>query len=180
MAEDDRARPFLTDPELILGLSRHLGTYQVGAAHAALAQLEFAGRVYEMAWRLRGSGLSPIRRVAAIGLEAGIPSRQLIPLEHGIKQHGKAPTVRKAWDAFMKHRELRKRGLVDGFGRLKRRVELHPYIASEDRPRVGDPKGNQRVIVDFERQHHEGAYLGFAQTARLAGLALRVESRNGE
>jgi hypothetical protein len=31
-----------------------------------------------MAWRLRGSGLSPIRRVAAIGLEAGIPSRQLI------------------------------------------------------------------------------------------------------
>lgn len=78
MATDDESRPFLTDAELILGLSRHLGVYAVGAAHASLAQLEFAGRVYEMAWRLRGSGLSPMRRVEAIGLEAGIPKRQLL------------------------------------------------------------------------------------------------------
>jgi hypothetical protein len=75
---EEAPRPFLADAELILGLSRHLGVYAVGSAHAALAQLEFAGRIYEMAWRLRGSGLSPMRRVEAIALEAGIPKRQLL------------------------------------------------------------------------------------------------------
>ena len=75
---DPPTRPVLTDAELLLGVSRHLGTYEVGSAHAALAELEFAGRVYEMAWRLRGSGLSTIRRVLAIGLEAFIPKRQLL------------------------------------------------------------------------------------------------------
>jgi hypothetical protein len=77
MAPEDAGRPFLTDAELILGLARHLGIYTVGRPHAELANLEFAGRVYEMAWRLRGSGLSSIGRVGAIGLEAGIPTRQL-------------------------------------------------------------------------------------------------------
>jgi NAD(P)-dependent dehydrogenase (short-subunit alcohol dehydrogenase family) len=69
---------FLSDAELVLGLSRHLGTYEVGPAHASLAELEFAGRAFEMAWRLRGSGLSTISRVLAIGLEAFIPKRQLL------------------------------------------------------------------------------------------------------
>lgn len=78
MASEDRVRPFLTDAELILGLARHLGIYAVGRPHAELSNLEFAGYVYEMAWRLRGSGLSTIKRVEAIGLEAGIAPRQLL------------------------------------------------------------------------------------------------------
>lgn len=68
----------LEDSELILGLSRHLGAYAASPAKAALAQLEFAGQVFEMAWRLRGSGASPARRVVAIGVEAGIGQRALI------------------------------------------------------------------------------------------------------
>jgi hypothetical protein len=40
MTPDAPGRPFLTDAELILGLSRHLGIYAVGAAHATLAQLD--------------------------------------------------------------------------------------------------------------------------------------------
>jgi hypothetical protein len=75
---DTPTQRFLSDAELLLGVSRHLGTYEVGPAHASLAELEFAGRVYEMAWRLRGSGLSTISRVLAIGLEAFIPKRQLL------------------------------------------------------------------------------------------------------
>jgi hypothetical protein len=67
----------LTDAELILGLSRHLGAYAVGPAKAAFAQLEFAGHVFEMAWRLQGSGLSSGRRVSAIAMEAGIGERML-------------------------------------------------------------------------------------------------------
>lgn len=78
MVQGEERDPFLTDAELILGVSRHLGRYAVGPAHAALGELEFAGRVFEMAWRLRGSGLSPITRVEAIGLEAGTPPRLLL------------------------------------------------------------------------------------------------------
>jgi hypothetical protein len=62
---------------MILGLSRHLGAYAAGSAKAALAQLEFAGHVFEMAWRLRGSGVSSARRVEAIGIEARIGVRPL-------------------------------------------------------------------------------------------------------
>jgi hypothetical protein len=67
----------LADSELMLGVSRHLGAYVASPAKAALAQLEFAGQVLEMAWRLRGSGLSSAERVAAIGIEAWIGMRPL-------------------------------------------------------------------------------------------------------
>lgn len=68
----------LTDSELVLGLARHLGAYAASPAKAALAQLEFAGQVFEMAWRLRGSGLSSAQRVAAIGVEAAVGRRALV------------------------------------------------------------------------------------------------------
>jgi hypothetical protein len=69
--------PFLTDAEIVLGLSRHLGTYAACPPKAALAQLEFAGHVLEIAWRLRGSGLSSAERARAIAIEAGVATRAL-------------------------------------------------------------------------------------------------------
>jgi hypothetical protein len=63
---------FLTDAELLLGLSRHLKVYQQGPERAALEQLEMAGQVLDFAFRLRGSTSSPAERVAAIGLEIGL------------------------------------------------------------------------------------------------------------
>ena len=57
---------------LLLGLHRHLSAYSASPATAALGSLEFAGRVYEMAWRLRGSGVSSIKRAHAISIEAEI------------------------------------------------------------------------------------------------------------
>ncbi len=66
----------LEDAVLVLGLWRHLSAYQVSAHRAALGDLEHVGKVYEMAWRLRGSGLSSAERVRAIGIEA-----KLAPLE---------------------------------------------------------------------------------------------------
>jgi hypothetical protein len=67
----------LSDAELVLGVSRHLSAFVTGPARAALAQIEYAGQMFEMAWRLRGSGLSSARRVTAIGIEAGIGQRNL-------------------------------------------------------------------------------------------------------
>lgn len=67
----------LTDAELLLGLSRHLRVYQMGPERAALDQLEFAGQVLDLAFRLRGSTSSPAPRVAAIGLEMGLGTRHL-------------------------------------------------------------------------------------------------------
>ena len=68
----------LDDAELLLGMSRHLGAYGVSSAHAALDSVQFAGQVYEMAWRLRNSGLSSAGRVAAIATEAAIGRRVLL------------------------------------------------------------------------------------------------------
>lgn len=62
----------MRDAELLLGLWRHLSTYQVSSATAALGALETAGKIYEMAWRLRSSGVSSSRRVGAIAVEAKI------------------------------------------------------------------------------------------------------------
>lgn len=62
----------MNDAELLLGLWRHLSTYQASPATAALGSLEAAGKIYEMAWRLRSSGVSSIRRVHAISVEAKI------------------------------------------------------------------------------------------------------------
>jgi hypothetical protein len=67
----------LADAELLLGMWRHLSTFAVNPATAQLDSLAFAGRVYEMAWRLRGSGVSSPQRVDAIAMEAAIRPREL-------------------------------------------------------------------------------------------------------
>ena len=68
----------LTNAELILGLHRHLSAFAASPATAALGQLSFAGQVFEIAWRLRGSGVSTGHRVAAIGVDAAIGQRTLL------------------------------------------------------------------------------------------------------
>jgi hypothetical protein len=67
----------LSDAELLLGLGRHLSAYEVSPTHAALDSLQFAGQVYEMAWRLRDSQVSSAARIEAVSLEARIGPRQL-------------------------------------------------------------------------------------------------------
>lgn len=67
----------LSDAELTLGLSRHLGAFAMTPERAALGNLEFAGQVFEMAFRLRGSTTSPAPRVKAIGLDASLQPRTL-------------------------------------------------------------------------------------------------------
>lgn len=67
----------ISDAELLLGLWRHLSAYAVNSSVAKLDGLAFAGRVYEMAWRLRCSGVSSAARGGAIAIEASIPPRQL-------------------------------------------------------------------------------------------------------
>lgn len=67
----------LSDAELTLGLSRHLGVYAMAPERAALGNLEFAGQIFEMAFRLRGSTTSPAARVSAIGLDASLQPRTL-------------------------------------------------------------------------------------------------------
>lgn len=67
----------LSDAELLLGLGRHLSAYEVSPSHAALDSLQFAGQVYELAWRLRNSQVSTKSRVEAIAIEARIGTRQL-------------------------------------------------------------------------------------------------------
>jgi hypothetical protein len=67
----------ITDGQLILGLSRHLSAYSISPVHARLESLQFAGQVYEMAWRLRHAQLSSAVRVQAIGIEAKIGPRVL-------------------------------------------------------------------------------------------------------
>jgi hypothetical protein len=61
----------------VLGLSRHLAAYQMGPERAALEQLEFAGWVFDVSFRLRGSTTSSAHRVQAIGLEVGLGPRSL-------------------------------------------------------------------------------------------------------
>ncbi|MEV1168137.1 hypothetical protein [Nonomuraea sp. NPDC049784] len=67
----------LSDTELVLGLSRHLSAYAAGPAKAGLEQLEFAGQIFDMAFRLRRSGTSTPERVTAIATEAYLGRRQL-------------------------------------------------------------------------------------------------------
>src|ERR1039457_4885926 len=68
----------LDDAELLLGVSRHLSTYMISPAHAALESLQYAGQVYELAWRLRNAPLSSAARIEAIAQEAAIGPRQLL------------------------------------------------------------------------------------------------------
>lgn len=69
--------PILSDAELVLGLSRHLSAYAMGSDRAALGELEFAGWVYDVAFRLRGSTTSPAERVRVIGTDVGLSARFL-------------------------------------------------------------------------------------------------------
>ena len=68
----------LDDAELLLGVSRHLSTYVISPTHAALESLQYAGQVYEMAWRLRNAPLSSAARIEAIAQETAIGRRQLL------------------------------------------------------------------------------------------------------
>ena len=63
--------------ELILGLSRHLDRFAAGSSKAALQELVDAGKVFELAFRLKGSGTNTPARVTAIGHEAGLGGRDL-------------------------------------------------------------------------------------------------------
>lgn len=67
----------LSDTELILGLSRHLGAYAMSPERAALDTIEFAGWVFDMAFRLRGSTTSSPQRVRAIALDVGLGPRDI-------------------------------------------------------------------------------------------------------
>lgn len=67
----------LSDMELLLGLSRHLATYATSPAKAALEQIAGAGQVFDMAFRLKGSGTSSPARVSAIGIDAHLGQRDL-------------------------------------------------------------------------------------------------------
>ncbi len=70
-------KPLITDSELLLGLARHLSTFAVNPSTALLDSLGYAGKLYELAWRLRGSGVNTRQRVHAIAVEAGISPREL-------------------------------------------------------------------------------------------------------
>jgi hypothetical protein len=50
----------------------------ISPAHAALESLQYAGQVYELAWRLRNAPLSSAARIEAIAQEAAIGPRQLL------------------------------------------------------------------------------------------------------
>jgi hypothetical protein len=55
---------------------------------AALSEIEFAGWVYDMAFRLRGSTTSPADRVRAIGSDVGLGSRALRDVVVTLEQLG--------------------------------------------------------------------------------------------
>lgn len=65
------------DAELLLGVWRHLSAYSASTSTSALGEIEAAGKLYEMAWRLRGSGVSSIHRVRAIAVEGKIRTYEL-------------------------------------------------------------------------------------------------------
>jgi hypothetical protein len=67
----------LDDSELMLGMWRHLSAYRLSPSTAMFGSIAFAGKVYEMAWRLRGSSLSSAARVHAIGIDAKIAPLEL-------------------------------------------------------------------------------------------------------
>ncbi|MET8312400.1 hypothetical protein [Micromonospora sp. NPDC005173] len=86
----------MTDAELMLGLSRHLSVYQMGTERAALEQLEFAGWVLDVAFRLRGSTTSSAARVRAIGLDVGLGQRSLKDVISTMESLGWVSVVRDA------------------------------------------------------------------------------------
>lgn len=67
----------MLESELLVGLNRHLAHYTVVPATAALGSLQFAGKVLDLSFRLRGSGVSTAQRVTALGISAGISGIEL-------------------------------------------------------------------------------------------------------
>ena len=67
----------MTNAQLLVGLHRHLSNYTVATATSALGGLQFAGKVFDLAFRLRGSNVSPAKRVAALGLSAHISALEI-------------------------------------------------------------------------------------------------------
>jgi hypothetical protein len=67
----------LSDTELILGLSRHLSAYSKGPERAALETIEYAGWIFDMAFRIRGSTTSTPSRIRAIALDVGLGQRDI-------------------------------------------------------------------------------------------------------
>ena len=60
--------------------ARHVApfsAYRLSPSTAVFGSLGYAGKLYEMAWRLRGSGLSSAGRIHAIGIAANIPPLEL-------------------------------------------------------------------------------------------------------
>ncbi|WP_200939166.1 hypothetical protein [Modestobacter sp. Leaf380] len=86
----------LTDAELVLGLSRHLAAYTQGPERAALGNLEFAGWVLDVAFRLRGSTTNPAARVSAIGLDVGLSQRSLREVIAALETMGWVSVLRDA------------------------------------------------------------------------------------
>lgn len=78
----------LSDAELVLGLSRHLAAYSKSAERAALEQLEFAGWVFDMAFRLRGSTTNSPARVSAIGVDVGLGQRDVRDVVKAMEELG--------------------------------------------------------------------------------------------
>lgn len=72
----DEGAVVISDAEILLGLSRHLGIYEISPAHAALEDLQLAGQIYEISWRLKGSGRAKKARVDALIQSAGILRRR--------------------------------------------------------------------------------------------------------
>jgi hypothetical protein len=77
VARRSPAVTILTDAELLLGLSCHLAAYSRGPERAGLGELEFAGWVLDVGFRLQGSTISPFVRVEVIGLDVGLTGRDL-------------------------------------------------------------------------------------------------------
>lgn len=78
----------LSDTELILGLSRHLSAYSKGPERAALEPIEYAGWIFDMAFRLRGSTTSTPSRIRAIGLDVGLGPRDIRDVVRNMEQLG--------------------------------------------------------------------------------------------
>lgn len=62
----------MEDVELLIGLHRHLGAYATNATTSSLGEIQFAGKLYDLAFRIRGSGVSSLVRIEAIASDAGI------------------------------------------------------------------------------------------------------------
>lgn len=78
----------LSDAELVLGLSRHLSAYAKTSERADLDTIEFAGWIYDLAFRLQGSTTNTPGRVRAMGRDIGLGQRDLTSVVATMEQLG--------------------------------------------------------------------------------------------